>query len=336
MNTAGFDEDVILGQVIELGKRGSRVRGAKADVAAAQFDRAGLGTDLEFALRSAYFDALRADVERDLANDALKSALLFQNAARIQLAAGDVPRANVVRSSIEVSRARAALEAAQNDRRIRYSAIRSLLALPDEAPIQLGDRLGFSPRTFDLVALQELATRQRADLQSARATLRSRQAGVQSARALGRPDAFVEARHTAIAPYPNTPNGTSLRVGVVIPLLDFGRNRAGVAEARAGIIEQQGTLDQTTRSARLDVATTFERFVAAQRAVQSFDAGRLAQSRELLDMAQIGYERGANSYLELIDAQTVYRAEQAGYARALAAWNTSLADLQRAVGGQLP
>ncbi len=335
-NTAGFDEDVILSQVIEFGKSGSRVRGARADVAAAQFDRAGVGTDLEYALRAAYFDALRADVERNLANEALRSALTFQGAAQTQLTAGDVPRANVVRSNIEVSRARATLASAQSDRSVRYAALRSLLGVPDESPLSLRDRLGFSPVTFNLNTLQDLASRQRADLQSARSTLLSRQAAVQTARALNRPDAFVEARRAGITSYSGSKNGNSIRVGVVIPLLDFGRNRAGTSEARATVAEQQGTLDQTTRAARLDVATTFEKFVAAQAAVQSFDAGRLAQSRELLDMAQTGYQHGANSYLELIDAQTVYRTEQADDARALAAWNTALADLQRAVGGRLP
>lgn len=335
-NTAGFDEDIILSQVIELGKRGSRVRGAGADLAAAQFGRAGVLNDLQFALRSAYFDALRADVERDLANDALMRALTFQNAAQTQLVAGDVPRANVVRSSIEVSRARATLASTQSDRRVRYATLRSLLALPEDAPLSLSDQLTFTPATYNLDALQQLALAQRPDLQSARSTLQSRQAAVQAARALGRPDAFVEARRAGLTKYAGTPNGTSLRVGFVIPLFDFGRNRAGAEEARANVLDQQGTLVQTLRAVRLDVATTYEKFVAAQVAVQGFDAGRLAQSKELLSMAQIGYARGANSYLELLDAQTVYRTEQADYARALAAWNTARADLERAVGGTLP
>ena len=335
-HTAGFDEDILLSQVIELGKRGSRLQGARADAESARFDREGVLNDLDFAIRSTFFDALRTGIERDLATQALKTAQTFQNAAQIQFTAGDVPRANVVRAGIELLRAQSALEAAQSDQSVRLAALRSLLALPDEAPLQLGEKLGFSPVTYDLAALQELAAQKRADLQSARAALRSRQAGVQTARALRRPDGFVEARRAAITSYAGAPNGNSLRIGAVIPLFDFGRNRAGMSEARAGVLEQRATLDQATRAARLDVATTFERFVAAQKAVQSFNNGRLAQARELLDMAQTGYEHGANSYLELIDAQTVERNEEADYARALAAWNTALADLQRAVGGQLP
>ncbi len=335
-NTGGFDEDILLSQVIEIGKRGSRVRGAQLERDAAQFDRAGAGTDLEFAVRAAYYDALRTEVELNLANISLQTARTFANAARIQFTAGDVPRVNVVRSSIELSRAQAALTQAQSDRDTRLSILRSLFALPDAAPLQLGDKLSFQPKTYDLDALQTLASSTRFDLLSARARTQSRQFAIAAARALNKPDAFVEARRAAISSYPQTPNGSSLRVGLVIPLFDFGRNRGGVQEAKANAQEQQAILDETVRTARLDVATTYARFVAVQAAVQGFTGGRLAQSRELLDMAQIGYQHGANSYLELLDAQTVYRNEQADYARALAAWNTALADLERAVGGKLP
>ena len=51
---------------------------------------------------------------------------------------------------------------------------------------------------------------------------------------------------------------------------------------------------------------------------------------------QTGYEKGAASYLEVLDARQTLRAEQAEYARALADWNVARADLQRAVGGLLP
>ena len=315
---------------------GRASKAPRAAIAAAQFDRAGVGTDLEFAVRAAYYDALRADAERDLAANALQTAQTFHDAAQIQLTAGDVPRANVVRSDIELSRAQAARTQAVSESAVRYAALRSLLAMPDEAPLQLGDTLQFTPTTYDLAALQTLAAQVRPDLKSARALEQMKQADIQVAHSLRRPDAFIEARHAAITPYSGGANGNSIRVGVVIPLFDFGRDRSVVAEARAAAAEQKSILDQTTRAARLDVATTYERFVAAQIAVQSFDAGRLAQARELLDMAQTGYEHGANSYLELLDAQTVYRNEQADHTRALAAWNIARADLERAVGGKLP
>ena len=53
-------------------------------------------------------------------------------------------------------------------------------------------------------------------------------------------------------------------------------------------------------------------------------------------MAQTGYEKGASTYLEVLDAQNVSKNEQADYARALADHSIALAKLERAVGGKLP
>lgn len=335
-NTGGFDEDVILSQTLEIGKRGSRVAGARAERNAAEAERSATGTELAFDVQSAYFEALRADVERDLAADVLKTAQTFSQAAQTQFEAGDAPRSNVVRAGIETSRAEQALDAAQSERANRYATLRSLTALPDATPLILTDTLAFTPATYDLNILHELALNSRADLQAARLLRQARQSAVSNARAQNRPDVFIEARRAAIVPYRDTPNGQSLRFGLTLPVFDLGRNKSSVREAQAAVQEQQASLDETTRTAHLEVQTALQTFQAVQKAVQSFDAGRLARSRELLDMAQIGYERGATSYLELLDAQQVYRNEQTDYARALAAWNTARVALERAVGGKLP
>ena len=83
--------------------------------------------------------------------------------------------------------------------------------------------------------------------------------------------------------------------------------------------------------------TTLHRWMEqARKTVESFRSGRLNRSRQLLEMAQTGYSAGANTYLELLDAQQVYRNEQTEYARALAAYNSARAALEKAVGGTLP
>lgn len=334
-NTGGFDEDIILSQSIELGKRGSRVRSARALGSAATFDRAGVGTDLRFNVESAYFEALRAQSELELAGSALATAQAFDEAAKNQLQAGDAPRANVVRSGIEVERARQALADAQTERDNRYATLASLIDQPQRAALELSDSLKFTPLSYDEAALQELALQQRADLAGARALLQSRAADVAVARSAGRPDAFVEARRAAIVPYSGTPNGQSVRLGFNVPLGDFGARRAAVNEARAAQNESEANLQEAIRVARLEVSTSLASLQNAARGVKSFQNGRLDHSKELLDMAQVGYEHGANSYLELIDAQNVYRTEQASYASALANWNTARAALERAVGGHL-
>jgi len=324
---------VLLTQTYELGdKRRQRVRAARAERQAAVADRADIGTNVQLATETAYFEALRADAESQLAQASLDSAKAFQKAAELQFTAGDVARSNVVRSGIEVTRAEQALDAAQTDRENRYATLRSLVGLPPGSPIVLTDPLGFTPREYALTDLRALALRTRPDVVSARRTLEARRALLHGAKVEGVPDLFVEARHSALDP---TVGGSSVRVGVTLPIVDLGRNRADVKAAQASVTEQAAVLAELERTANLEVETAFRTFEQSRRAVASFESGRLARSKELLDMAQTGYEHGANTYLELLDAQQVYRAEQAEYTRALAAYNTALATLRHAVGGTL-
>jgi cobalt-zinc-cadmium efflux system outer membrane protein len=332
-NTGGLDEDVLLTQTYELGdKRRQRVRAARAEQSAAIADLADTGTSIQLAAESAYFDALRADAEQKLAQETLATARAFQRTAEAQFTAGDVAHSNVVRSEVEVIRAQQALDAAQTDRENRYATLRSLMGLPAGAPVLLTDSLAYVPHEYSLEYLRALALRTRPDLASARQTLEAKRALLHGAKTQSTPDLFVEARHSTLDP---TAGGSSVRVGVTLPLLDLGRNRAEVKSARAAVDEQEATLAELERIASLEVETAFRTFEQSRRAVASFEGGRLARSRELLDMAQTGYQHGANTYLELLDAQQVYRAEQAEYTRALAAYNTALAMLRHVVGGTL-
>lgn len=336
-DAAGLDEDVIVAQTVELpGKVRPRIRSARASQKAAVSDEAGARLELEFTVRSSYFEALRAEGDRRLAADALATAKTFEEAAQTRFEAGDVARSNVLRSGIETARARQALEAAEADLANRAAALRSLTGLPSDTPLVLADPLGAQTDAYDLPQLQALAIAHRPDVAAAESRVLAAGAEVSVARSASRPDLFVEGRRAAIIPYRNLPNGYSVRAGIALPLVDFGRNRSDVAAARAAFAEQQAGLDEATRAARLDVETAYNTYATAKTAVESFSAGRLDRARELLTMTQTGYQHGASSYLELLDAQQAFRAEQAEYTRALADLNIARAALRRAVGGTLP
>ncbi len=333
-NTGGLDEDILVSQSFELGdKRRQRVRSARAEALAAQVQGELALGDLALAVDSAYYDAQRAEVERQQAADALATAQQFATAANTQFQAGDVARSNVVRSRIEVARSAQALAAAETDLANRYDALRSLVGLPQGDPLRLTDPLVFAPINLDLEALLTRARAVRPELRVARALRTAREADLHGARASTQPDLLLEGRHRTLSP---TDQGDSLRFAISIPLFDLGRNRSDTAAARSALAEQDAITRETLRTVDLDVRTAYRTLTTAEQAVRSFDAGRLAASRELLDMARIGYGRGANSYLELLDAQQVYRSEQVEHARALAAYNAARAALTHAVGGSLP
>ncbi len=333
-NTGGTDEDILLSESFELGdKRRQRVLAARAEREAVTLDRQAARNDLAFAVQSAYYEAQRSDAARQLALDALDNARKFAETAQLQFTAGDVARTQVVRSRIEQSRAEQALAAAQTERANRFATLRSLVRMEGNSEFGVAATLPFTPATYKLEDLQQYALTRRPDLQSAQQTRASREALLHGARAQSQPDLFVEARHGNIDP---TQGGNTLRAGLLFPLYDFGRNRADASSAKAALSEQEAIISETRRVALLDVETAYRNLQQARLTVEGFRAGRLDNSRELLTMAQIGYAQGATTYLELLDAQLVYRTEQTDYTRALADYNIALAALQRAVGGQLP
>ncbi|MBC8135297.1 MAG: TolC family protein [Fibrella sp.] len=340
-NTGGFGEDVIASQTLEPpDKIRYRTQAARATRDAATADRLGADVDIILSTKAAYFEALRADAEVEQASNLLAATRRFADAAQIQFDAGDAPRSNVVRSQIELSRAEQTLLAAQTDRDNRYATLRSLIGLTEAMPLLLTDALVYEPKTYDLSALLPLATQTRPDVLSARRLLAARGADVRGAKAQRQPDLVVEGRHATLfgnsGDQNTTLQGDSVRVGVVFPIFDYGRIRADVGNSQALRDEQEANLREAERVARLDVETVFRERRQAVLLVESFQNGRLTRSKEILEMVNTGYANGANSYLEVIDAQRVYQLEQVEYARALAAVNTATARLERAVGGKLP
>jgi cobalt-zinc-cadmium efflux system outer membrane protein len=289
-------------------------------------------SDIVLSVKSAYYEALRSDQDYQLTMDTLSTTRKFADAAKTQYSAGDVAQSNVLRSETELARAQQDLTAAETERNNRYAVLRSIIGLAGDAQLQLTDQLGFTPAEFNLSELQSRAIDNRPDLRVEKSLVDSAEASIRAARAESQPDLFLEGRRSDLG---LATGGSSVRVGITMPLLDLGRNRDEINAAKAALAEQEARLDEAIRVARLDVETAFNDFQQSEKLVRSFRTGRLERAEKLLSMAETGYEKGATSYLEVLDAQQVYQAEKADYSRALASYNIAIAALEHAVGGKL-
>jgi cobalt-zinc-cadmium efflux system outer membrane protein len=332
-DTGGLDEDILVTQTFEMGaKRGARVGEARAERDATLSERQVSTSDIVLSVKSAYYEALRSDQDYQLTMDTLSTTRKFADAAKTQYSAGDVAQSNVLRSETELARAQQDLTAAETERNNRYAVLRSIIGLAGDAQLQLTDQLGFTPAEFNLSELQSRAIDNRPDLRVEKSLVDSAEASIRAARAESQPDLFLEGRRSDLG---LATGGSSVRVGITMPLLDLGRNRDEINAAKAALAEQEARLDEAIRVARLDVETAFNDFQQSEKLVRSFRTGRLERAEKLLSMAETGYEKGATSYLEVLDAQQVYQAEKADYSRALASYNIAIAALEHAVGGKL-
>lgn len=333
--TGGFGEDIIVSQAFEPGGvLGPRKRAAQHQQQVAQAERSAAGLDLRRTVTVAYIDCLRAEGEVSQAKAALEATQRFADAARVQFTAGDAPRSNVVRSQIESARFSQTLLQATTDRDNRYAMLRSLIGLPPTTPLVLADTLQSRSTLISLDVAKTLALSQLPEILAARAQLLASAADVASAKGQRLPSVLVEGRRANLNP--GQVGYASIRVGVSLPLFDNGRIQADVRAGESSQRGQEFQLKEVERVAVLEVEMALRECEQAQSIVASFEGeGRLMKVKELLEMAQVGYEKGGNGYLEVIDAQRVFASEQVEYIRALASLKTATARLERVIGGPL-
>lgn len=127
-------------------------------------------------------------------------------------------------------------------------------------------------------------------------------------------------------------NGWSLGIGLLMPILDFGRTSARVDQAKAinqqSLVVWEKTLQTAFKEIRDSLVSLTENSTA-----ETAQSARADSARKALDIAQKRYEAGYSSYLDVLDAQ---RSNNDALLALIATRQARLAasvDLFKAIGG---
>ena len=165
------------------------------------------------------------------------------------------------------------------------------------------------PRDIDLDSVLKTALEKRADLVSLRHARDAAESTVKLAKASVYPDVDVglnygyNSKVVSNHPVDPTPNFHQLTLNFGLPLPLFDHGQYAIPKARAAADQAQVQLTSAELHAEVDIRTAYAQVQSAQRRVASFDGDILKKADELLDARRYGYQRGANSLLDLIDAQ---------------------------------
>jgi len=257
-----------------------------------------------------------------------------------QIAAQKAAKVDRLRTEVRLADLQQRLVQERNVLAIQERVLANLLGLakPDK-PVDPAGELTLAkadmPETEQ--ALQEALSR-RPDYLAARSALEAQAKAVDSARAARWPTVALEGAYGGrwAADPSERPPGTSHsddvgRVGVVldVPIFEGGRIEARVREAAA-----QERLRKLDLQVRLDVETALlylssstERVLATEKAIE--------QAKESLRIEREKYDLGKGAIVDVLDAQSALLDSQTNYYRALADYNTALAQFRLATGEAL-
>ena len=321
---ASYSETIELG-----GKRKLRQNVAALAVSAAEAQFADTMRRGIAAVKRLYFDALLARYNVDIAveNRQTFEQLVQFNVARFQQ--GAIAESEVIKVRLE---------------RIKFdTAIKQAELIQRQATIRLLERLGESGFTKDIVgqmdfrqfnadpsSLKETALAERPDIQAAERELAAANERLVLEQARAKPDV------TPFVGYKRLAQDNTILFGVSVPLKTRDKNQAGIARALADQKAAQSQLQLIRNRAVAEVESAYAAFETARDQVQTLRNELLNEADESRSIALAAYQEGATQLLPLLDAQRTRSEVRQQYFRTLFDYQTSLIDLELAVGKELP
>jgi outer membrane protein, heavy metal efflux system len=303
-----------------------------ADVRSATFSAA-LTRQLIVSQTSQTYDSLLAALRRarDL-GEAKALAQDFVRRAQARYNAGTTPKLDLVRAQVELAQAENQLIANARDLANARAALNRLVGRRLGAPIAAADSLAVPPGLPDLDSLEVAALAARPEL----GDLKSQQEGARAATGLAReywlPDLTLGISRDYADPGPGV---LFTGVSLPIPLLFWQHSRGEIGEARHRELELAAPYLDLHGQAGQDVGSACAAAAAALRQAVYLRDELLPLARRAYRIASVSYGLGGSSALELIDARRNLLDAESQYTDALAAANSTRADLQRAAATPL-
>jgi len=285
-----------------LWNRWSQVNAANAQIEAENISLANVQRLIKFEAQKAFVECYYATQSYQAWQ---KAGKVFQQAAtvgKIRLTDGDISGYEQQRIALEHQRyQKATIEAQAEFTNSRRRLAFFLDPAQSEVRFEPIDEFQLSTAEINLEKLLAQAKQNRPDLQAARATLRSRQAALSTARWQQLPMTSVSGGYKKQV---DGFKGAVIQVNLGFPLFD--RNQGEVRSARAFLEQQIWAADLLENQVALEVRQAYDRYRSYREQVNQVLQANSQTPEQVLQIAQFSYAEGEMSLVELLDGVRAY------------------------------
>ncbi len=319
----GAETTFSLSQEVEFGgRRRARVQLADRELHGAELERVVRGLDLIRDVQIAYFDALAAAELVLIADERLETAQALNVSVSRRVSAARDPLMAGARAEAGLAEARIALTRALSEAATARATLASLL----------GGDTGFSliPADFALSSTEQHPhddpSRSTPDLARLTAARDRANAAIRVERSLAWQNPTLSLGYRQFSA--GNDEG-ALVAGISIPLGVFDRNQGSVARARAEQRRAEFDLEAGRRALAREFAALQRAIATDATAIRATENDVIPQAERALALAQDGYNRGAFSYLDVLEAQRALSDARQSRVDALRTYHNNEAALDR-------
>jgi outer membrane protein TolC len=317
------------------GKRELRAAVAEKDIALAQTDVAIRTRQVVNEVKQAYAMLFIARKATEVHLASVELLRQIADVSQVKYATGRISQQDVLKPVVELSKLHGDLLMFEEQAGIAAARLNVLLARAPEAPIgplsePTEQKLLPAPTELQRLALERQPELQRAHLEIERAD-----AELASAKREFKPDFTVQGGYLLM---PNQTDAWLARVGVTWPRAPWSRDKitARISEQTAAAETAKARERAMQNMVRLTVQEAYLRATSAQDRAALLRTTILPQAQQTLDVSRIGYQTDRVDFQAVIDNQRMLLDAQLGYVRALSEFEQATADLERAIGADLP
>jgi cobalt-zinc-cadmium efflux system outer membrane protein len=252
-----------------------------------------------------YYEVLLREAELVTSQEDFKLVNAVRERIAIKVAQGESPRFDLIRADAESKTADMRVKAAE----FRLQQARALLQ----------QAVGFAlPNDFLLTGrLQDIPPL--ADELNVRAQMLDVNPEIQRAKAeIGRAERALEFEKARRLPtlalrgvVDEDPDMRVSRLGVVMTIPIWDQRRGPIGETAAQLSKARNDLEAQTFSLSQGLAAAFDQYRIASTQVNALESGILREAEAALRAAESAYKFGERGFLEVLDAQRVFRAARA-------------------------
>ena len=317
------------------GKRDLRAAVAEKAVALAEVDVAVRARDVLNEVKQAYAALFIARKAIDVHLQSVELLRQITDVSQAKYSTGRISQQDVLKPTLELSRLHGDIIEFGEQANTAAARLNVLMDRPPEAligPLVELREQRLLPATTDL---QRMAIERQPELQRSRLEIEHAEAELASVKRDRQPDFVVQGG------YMLTPRMTDAwmgRIAITWPTAPWSRGKltARVAEQTSAVEAAKGRERAMENRVRLAVQEAYVRARAAQERAALLRTTILPQSRQTFDVSRAAYQTDRLDFQSLIDNERVLLASELDYFKALSDFDLAVADLERAIGAELP
>jgi len=331
-----YDLKLSLSQsIFSWGKVQNGTRAAGDQVKSSQEDSAKTRQETIASVTKAYYGVLVTQEFIRVSEEALARVQEQERVVRKRYEAGTVSKFDLLRTQVQVANTKPQVEKAHDGYEMTLLALKNLIGVPLDSPLELSGSLSYEPMTVDVKSATQTAVDKRPDLKSLAYQKKALEHTLSIAKAGLRPNLSLAATYNYKRPGPSGEDkwGQSATASAILytPLFDGFATSGRVAQTASGVRQLEIAQKQAEEGVALEVNSAVLALREAQANIES-QKENVDLAKESLRIGKVRYDSGLITNLEILDAELAVTQAETNYLQALYDFQAARVNLQKAMG----